>query len=987
MDRFLGLIMKHVSLHPDRRRRLALESLEARTLLAGDELVLFSGRVFADATGDGYTAGEEVAGATLTLYRDNGNGMFDAGGADEAVAVIQSTGDGTYRFPLVGEGVYFVEQPQQTADGQSLRAAMTGPFTVGPVEAQGLLGNVIDSFDQTTQVATATRTAGGSNPDGSSFSAPEALGGERDLFVELQSTSGRLELLANETTPGMLEFGALGTSTGIRWVTWDGIDGNAEALDPVGLGRVDLTDGGSQVGLRVSIGSDHDGGSALVRIHTDANHWTESMVEIPNTGGGADGVLFVSFADDFLPAGPLGGADFTNVGAIRFELSGVQAIDGQLDMLAAVRAFQVTSDFSNPRLVDLELTKSIDNAAPNLGDHVTFTVRVQNRGPDTAHDVAVRDVLPHEIVFVGGTADQGSYDPQSGLWQIGTVAAGAAVDLVIEARVTATETRINAAEIVSQLEADADSVPDNADPSEDDRATVSFAPQVADLSLNKSVSDSTPAVGETVVFTVTLRNDGPSAATGVSVLDRLPAGLVFVSAIPDQGQYSMASGVWNVGSVSQGEQLRLRITATVAGDDPLTNSAEIVAADQHDVDSTPANNLLSEDDQDRVTLEPQQIDLSLSKTVDSSRPRANEIVTFRLTVRNDGDSRATGVVVTDLLPSGLQFVSSSGDAGTYEASTGMWQIGTLAAGADVERTIAARVVAPGRKENRAEITEADQQDVDSVPGNSLPGEDDQDVVELIPLTSVRGHVFVDRDNDGLRTTGESGVEDVQLALSGLDDEGQLVSRTVTTGEGGAYRFDDLPPSHADGYTIAEVQPENLLDGKDRAGTLGGVTAAISSLDRITGVVVRGGEVGDDYDFGELISASIAGSVYVDLNNDGARQVHEPGIANVRLALSGHDDLGAAVGQFIQTDDDGRYVFQGLRPSGAGGYVLSESQPRSFLDGKDSPGTPYQFSPLDTEAVDDAFAGIGLASGTAARDFDFGELAAPLSKRRFLASAR
>ncbi len=69
------------------------------------------------------------------------------------------------------------------------------------------------------------------------------------------------------------------------------------------------------------------------------------------------------------------------------------------------------------------------------------------------------------------------------------------------------------------------------------------------------------------------------------------------------------------------------------------------------------------------------IDLSLTKTVNNTAPRLNENVTFTITVSNaSGFSSATGVIVQDLLPAGLSYVSDNG-GGSYSSSSGIWTIG------------------------------------------------------------------------------------------------------------------------------------------------------------------------------------------------------------------------------------------------------------------------------------------------------------------------
>jgi uncharacterized repeat protein (TIGR01451 family) len=110
----------------------------------------------------------------------------------------------------------------------------------------------------------------------------------------------------------------------------------------------------------------------------------------------------------------------------------------------------------------------------------------------------------------------------------------------------------------------------------------------ADIRVTKSVNDATPAVGTNVTFTVTARNLGPDAATGVQVRDIVPAGLTFVSATPSQGTYTAGTGVWDIGNLANGATVTLHITVTVNGTTTVTNTAVRIAGTPADFD--PANN-------------------------------------------------------------------------------------------------------------------------------------------------------------------------------------------------------------------------------------------------------------------------------------------------------------------------------------------------------------------------------------------------------------
>jgi len=101
-----------------------------------------------------------------------------------------------------------------------------------------------------------------------------------------------------------------------------------------------------------------------------------------------------------------------------------------------------------------------------------------------------------------------------------------------------------------------------------------------DLAITKTVDDAFPAIEQTVTFTVTVTNDGPTAATGVAVSDAQPSGLSFQTATASQGTYS--SGVWTVGSLAVGASATLKIPAVVNSTSEITNTATITGADQPD---------------------------------------------------------------------------------------------------------------------------------------------------------------------------------------------------------------------------------------------------------------------------------------------------------------------------------------------------------------------------------------------------------------------
>lgn len=90
----------------------------------------------------------------------------------------------------------------------------------------------------------------------------------------------------------------------------------------------------------------------------------------------------------------------------------------------------------------------------------------------------------------------------------------------------------------------------------------SNTPQV-DLELTKVASSNSVISGDTLTYTLTLRNNGPDDATGVKVLDQLPAGVSHASDTPSQGSYDSGTGIWTVGALANGAIATLAIDVTI----------------------------------------------------------------------------------------------------------------------------------------------------------------------------------------------------------------------------------------------------------------------------------------------------------------------------------------------------------------------------------------------------------------------------------------
>jgi uncharacterized repeat protein (TIGR01451 family) len=233
---------------------------------------------------------------------------------------------------------------------------------------------------------------------------------------------------------------------------------------------------------------------------------------------------------------------------------------------------------------DLTLTNTVDNAAPDQQGTITYTVNLTNNGPANATGVVVYEDLPQNVTYVSSSTNQGSYDSSSGNWTIGNVTNGAGAKLTITVTVNMGTGALGIDNVVAMAYADQpDSNLNNND------ATANVKVNGADLGLTNGEDNTSPSVGDTVTFTVTLTNNGPLDDTGIIVTDIVPAGLTYSSSVADQGTYSATTGIWTVGSVANTGTATLTLKVTVnsgMATQKITSTAKITHSDQPDGDTS-----------------------------------------------------------------------------------------------------------------------------------------------------------------------------------------------------------------------------------------------------------------------------------------------------------------------------------------------------------------------------------------------------------------
>ncbi|PIE90914.1 MAG: hypothetical protein CR997_03400 [Acidobacteria bacterium] len=371
------------------------------------------------------------------------------------------------------------------------------------------------------------------------------------------------------------------------------------------------------------------------------------------------------------------------------------------------------------------------------GDVLEYTITIENSGNGSANNVVFTDTPDPNTSLVAGsiTTSQGTVTGgQAGtppvVVEIGELLESSTVTITFQVAINAplplTVSSVANQGILSSDEMDDIPSDDPDDPTGDDDVTVTEIVH-ADVSVVKSDDIDPIALNNgDVTYTITVENSGPSNATGVSVTDVLPTELTYVTATTTQGTVSYNGGshevTVDVGDLTVGQSEVITVVVTPTQEGTFTNN---VTVDLTQYDSNPGNNTADED-----TTVSQGIDLWLTKTVSNSNPDYQETVTYTIRLTNDGPGVATGIVVADTWPSGLIFVGATATSGSYDHSTGLWSVASLAAADYVELELQGQVNALGTQVNTAEVVDHNEFDVDSTPGNGDPNEDDMASVEL-----------------------------------------------------------------------------------------------------------------------------------------------------------------------------------------------------------------------------------------------------------------
>jgi uncharacterized repeat protein (TIGR01451 family) len=237
----------------------------------------------------------------------------------------------------------------------------------------------------------------------------------------------------------------------------------------------------------------------------------------------------------------------------------------------------------------------------------------------------------------------------------------------------------------------------------------------ADLRVSKSGSPDPVIAGNSLTYNLTVTNDGPSDATGVSLADNLPpTGVTYQSATPSQGTCTGTMSIsCNLGTIADEGNATVTIVVTVNSSTVpgvLINIANVLGVED---DPSTGNNFVSS--QTTVNAEA-DVEVGLTSSPNPVLPGTN--LTYNATVVNNGPSTAVGVSLSDTLPAGVSYVSATPSQGSCNGtSTINCNLGNLVKNGTATVEIVVNVNESTEESVANTVTVSSSRD-DPIPGNN-----------------------------------------------------------------------------------------------------------------------------------------------------------------------------------------------------------------------------------------------------------------------------
>ncbi len=300
------------------------------------------------------------------------------------------------------------------------------------------------------------------------------------------------------------------------------------------------------------------------------------------------------------------------------------------------------------RQADLNVVKTRTSGSPVAGGTVSYLITVTNQGPSTINGFTLTDTTnPGLTGATYGTPSTGSYNPATGAWTGLNLASGQFVTITLTGGIpsSATGNLVNTATVAPPA-----GVTDP-DPSDNNSTVTDALSKVADLAVTKTDGQTHVTAGTSTTYTITVTNNGPSTITEFGLTGNLPAGLLNpIIGTPSAGSFNPGTGLWSGLNLATGQSVSITLTGLI---DPNYTGATInntvtVSPPAGVTDPNMTNNQATD-----INTVLTQSNLIVTKTGTPNPVNAGELLTYAMSITNNGPSTARTVTFKDTLPAAL----------------------------------------------------------------------------------------------------------------------------------------------------------------------------------------------------------------------------------------------------------------------------------------------------------------------------------------------
>ena len=214
---------------------------------------------------------------------------------------------------------------------------------------------------------------------------------------------------------------------------------------------------------------------------------------------------------------------------------------GVLSNTVAVGNKTAVRNITVPEIITV---KEVNSSDIHIGDEITYTITVSNPGKINATNVVIRDILPEGLKFINAS-NGGVYDPVTGIitWIL-NITANSTVDLTADVCVNKSGNITNTVNVGNKTS----------------NCTIESG-DIVDLEIHIVADKSEIYVGDNIVYTVTVINNGPSDAINTIANILIPNALSILSYNATKGTFDITSGNWSIGNLTNGEKVVLTFVA------------------------------------------------------------------------------------------------------------------------------------------------------------------------------------------------------------------------------------------------------------------------------------------------------------------------------------------------------------------------------------------------------------------------------------------